>query len=666
MSSFISSEEETRELHSRFKLIYFALFTVLFIIVGRLWFLQILEGQELRTYSEKNRVKETKLPAPRGLILDRESRILVDNISGFDATISPQYATQLEETAEAISEILQIPAKDIVAEVKSSRRANGPFRPAIVKENLSLDEVYRLEKLRIDQPGLDVSKRILRYYPLDENGAQLFGYVGEVSQKQLDKLSSEYSGKYNLEQGDIIGKSGLEEVWDLTLRGRDGLNFIEVDAHGRGSSSGVQSFSELKPIEEIPGDNLVLTIDQDIQTAAYKAMIEQKDKTGPRIGSVVAMKSNGEILAWVITPSFNPNKFARGISSDVWKKLINDPFNPLINKVIQDHYPPGSALKPIIALAALQEKVITERTIISAPGSMRFGRRTYHDSLRGGHGEINVVRAIESSSNIFFFKMGIQLGIDAMAKYAKLLGLGEKTNINLKNEVPGNFPTKDWKLKTMGEPWQPGENLSNAIGQGFVLATMLQMAVAYNTIGLEGKVYRPYLVDKIVDQNGKTIKDFQPQLVRDITVSEDESEPAINKEHLKTVKKGLSQVANGERGTARWWKIPGVNYAGKTGTIQLRSYGAEDIYKKCETRPLDQRHHGAFIGYAPDDMPEITIAVLTEHSCHGNVGSVPVVRDIIRAYMEKYHPERLVQKRSVAKASSTIKESATPEPDGDQ
>lgn len=649
MSSFIGGSDEARDLQDRFKLVYICLSIMVTIVVFRLWYLQIIQGQELRTYSEKNRVKESKIPAPRGLILDRNRAILVDNISGFDATITPQYAKRLEETAAAIAPIIGVDKDSILKTVRKSRRQNGPFMGARVKENLNMDEVARLERLRIDHPGLSVDQTILRYYPSDSVGAQLLGYVGEISKRQLQRINRT-GNDANLVQGDIIGQSGLEEVWDSQLRGADGLYYIEVDAHGRELPSDNPAFLELTPKTEVAGSNLVLTIDQDIQMAAYRAMVEQKDKTGPRIGSVVAMKSNGEILAWVNVPSFNPNKFARGISSDLWKELVNDPFKPLRNKVVQDHYPPGSTLKPIVALAALQEGVVRENTIVSAPGSMRFGNRTYHDSLRYGHGEINIVRAIESSSNVFFYKMGIQLGIDRLAKYAMLLGLGTKTGINLNNEVSGHFPTTEWKVKAKGEPWQPGENLSNAIGQGFVLANILQLAVAYNTIGLEGKHYKPFVVKQILAPGGELIKEYNPQLVRDITDQSD-GKTYIDLKHIMTVKKGLSRVANGEKGTARWWKIPGVKYAGKTGTSQVMSFSADDIYSKCDQRPIMQRHHGAFVGYAPNDMPEITVAVLTEHSCHGNTGSVPVVRDIMRAYFEKYRPELIKTKkpRKVAK-----------------
>lgn len=649
MNDFDISDEDTRDLQLRFKIVYSAILIVFSLLFMRLWFLQIIEGDELREYSEKNRVKENKIRAPRGLILDREGRILVDNIIGYDAAIIPQYVSMLDETAAEVSPILKIETNKIINNVKISRRKNGPFMPVTIKENLSLEEVFRLKRIRIYHPGLIVDETVLRYYPLEENGAQLFGYVGEISKKQLVNYNKKNLGKFTLQQGDIIGQSGLEEVWDTQLRGHDGLSFIEVDAHGRESPTENKAFLGLKIQPAINGNNIMLSIDKDIQEAAHKAMLEQKDKTGPRIGGVVAMKTNGEILAWVNTPSFNPNRFARGISNEVWTQLVNDPYKPLRNKVIQDHFAPGSVIKPIVALAALQENIITPSTIVSAPGQMRFGNRVYHDSLKNGHGDITVYRAIESSSNIFFFKMGIQLGIDNIAKYAKAVGLGARTNIELSNESPGLFPTKEWKLNNKGEIWQPGENLSNAIGQGFVLTTLLQISFAYNAIATDGKLYKPLLVKKIIDANGFTVKEFQPEIVRDISL--ENSEAHIDVKNIRVVREAMRRVANGEHGTARWWRIPGVEMAGKTGTTQVMSFSADDIYTRCETRPINQRHHGSFIAFAPAAAPEILVGALTEHACHGNVGAAPVVRDVIRAYMEKYHPEwiknKIIQKTEI-------------------
>lgn len=641
MSQYVANdEEEAKEFIPRYRLLYAAVAIAALVMFWRLWFLQIIEGQELRTYSERNRVKETKIPAPRGLILDREGRVLVENLPGFEAVISPQYATKLSETAEAISPILNIPAAKIISEVKTSRKKNGPFRNVRIKENLNLDEVVRLKRLRFDHPGLDINEAIRRYYPLHENGAQYLGYTGEISKKQIEEYNRKFRGTFVFEQADIIGKSGLEEVWETQLRGKDGLSFVEVDARGRLATSETPSFLGLQKQNAIPGHNLVLTIDMDLQTAAQKAMFRE-DALGHRIGSVVAMKTNGEILAWLSRPSFDPNEFSTGISADIWRKVANDPFKPLRNKVIQDHYPPGSTFKPIVALSALQENIVTPSTIIYAPGQMKFGNRVYHDSLKNGHGYVNIIQAIERSSNIFFYKMGIALGIDRIAKYAKALGLGNRTNIRLPHEETGQIPTTEWKARRMGEEWQPGENLSNAIGQGFVLTTALQMAVAYNAIGLEGKVYRPFIVKKVISEDNEVLTEYQPHLIRD--VSDPNADVHIEKRHFKTVKEGMRLVANSDRGTARWWKIPGVEMAGKTGTAQLMSFSADEIYLKCENRPLRHRHHGWFVAYAPAENPEITVAVLAEHGCHGNTGSAPVVRDVIQAYMEKHYPERILQ-----------------------
>lgn len=649
MKDFATHDDDARDLAPRFRVIYFVLVVTSLIIFSRLWFLQIVDGRELREYSEKNRLKENRLPAPRGLILDREGRILVDNALGFDATISPQYATRLEQTAADISKYVGLAPEKIVELVKTSRRKNGPFLPVVIKENLSMDEVVRLRMLRIDHPGLNVQETVLRSYPLEQNGAQLFGYVAEISKRQMEAMNKKIVAQVPFQQGDIIGQSGLEEIWDGLIRGIDGLNFIEVDAHGRESPKDTSQFTELKPQKEIPGRTLELTIDKDIQEASYRAMIEQKDATGPRVGAIVAMKTNGEILSWVVTPTFNPNNFSKGIPPEVWSQLVNDPYKPLRNKPIQDHYSPGSTLKPFIAVAALQEKVITPNTVIYAPGMMMFGGRPYHDSIKGGHGNINVAQALERSSNIFFYKMGIGLGIDNMYKYARLFGLGQKAQIKLANEVAGTFPSREWKLKVTGEPWQPGENLSNAIGQGFVRTTLMQLLLGYNAIGNGGKLVRPFIVKKILSPDHKVIEEFEPEVIRDITEDNDTGakvSPAV----LASVRKGLWQVANGERGTAHWWKVPGTEFAGKTGTTQLQSFSANEIYDRCENRPFAQRHHGTFVGYFPADKPEVAIAILAEHSCHGNTGSVPVFRDIAKAYVEKYHPDWI--KTAKAKAAS--------------
>lgn len=651
-----NSEEEAKEYMSRYKLLYFCLIAVSVLVTTRLFYLQIIQGEILRTYSDKNRVKETNIPAPRGLILDRNMEVLVDNLPGFEAVIIPQQVENLEKSAKAVAEVLNLNPKQLIKHVNTSKRQNGMFRPVKIKENLTLDEVMRVKMLRLNHPGVNINATILRSYTMQKNGAQLFGYVGEISKRQIEDYNEKFKGEMTFVLGDIVGKNGLEEIWEKNIRGKDGISFIEVDARGREKKEKSQAESLLgfKPIDAKPGQNLVLTIDKDIQQAAYEAM-QREDKIGPRIGALVAIKNNGEVLAWVNSPSYDPNEFSTGISSSLWKDLIENPYKPLRNKVIQDHYAPGSTFKPIVALAALQEDVIEPSTVIYAPGRLRYGNRVYHDHNRYGHGNITVTKAIEKSSNVFFYKMGIQLGIDTMYKYAKMLGIGEKTNINLANEQSGLMPNSEWKKKQYGEEWQPGENLSNAIGQGFVLTTPLQMAVAFNAIGTEGKVYKPFVVKKVIDSQNNIVKEFKPELKRDVS-EPNENGDFISNKTFKVVKEGMRLVANGDQGTARWWKIPGVQMAGKTGTVQIQSFSADQIYKKCEERPFDIRHHGWYIGYAPHDNPLITVAVLAEHACHGSTGGAPIARDVIYAYLNKYHPE-LLQKNKKTPPKKIVQES---------
>jgi len=312
------------------------------------------------------------------------------------------------------------------------------------------------------------------------------------------------------------------------------------------------------------------------------------------------------------------------------------------NKVIQDYFSPGSTFKAFMAVASLQDKVVTPTTVINCPGSLRFGKRDYHDSLKQGHGNITIYQALEESSNVFFFKMGIALGIDKMYNYIYPFGIGQRSGIELPRENQGLMPNSTWKKQTTGEEWQPGENLTAAIGQGAVQATPIQMAVGYNAIATGGKVVKPFVVQRIIDNEGKTIRENSPQVVRDLTQMQSTG-VKIDPETFVVVKDGLRRVVQGSRGTARTVNIPGADIAGKTGTTQVMSFAANDIYSRCENRPIEQRHHGWFVAFAPAENPEIVVAALAEHSCHGGPGAGPVVKEIMRAYFEKYHPDRIAE-----------------------
>ena len=619
-------EEELQEMNSRWKFIQWLLISTGLILAGRLWYLQIIHGDTLRKYSELNRLKETKIPAPRGLIFDRNRNILVDNLLGLELTVVPQYITDLNSVVKHISPIIQIAPRHIIEAIKLSEKKYGPFRPVTIKKHLSLKQVVSLQLLQWDHSGINIQETIIRHYPLKENGAHLFGYLGEISKKQIPEFNKKYKKRFYFRQGDFIGKSGLESVWEYELRGEDGFSFVEVDARNRKSSSNIAGIWSFKPKKPVSGKHLVLTIDKSLQKKAYNNLVSSnKDKS--KNGSVIVMKNNGEILAWVSHPAYDPNVFSTGLSTKAWLTLAHNPNKPLRNRVIQEHYAPGSILKPIVALAALQEKEITKHTLIDSPREITFHRRTYHDYRPTDHGLLNVTQAIERSANVFFYKMGITLGIDIMARYARLFNLGQKTNIKMEGEVAGLIPDTKWKAKNFGEAWQPGENLSHAIGQGFTLVTPLQMAVTFNAIATFGKIVQPFIVKKIIDTKNNKITTFQPRIIKNIN-------GVISEDNFKTIQQALKKVLYGNQGTARYWKTKIVKSAGKTGTAQVISFSKEKLYEKCTKKPVKYRHHGWFVAFAPVEKPEITVSILTEHSCSGSTGSAPIAKNIIEYYFK--------------------------------
>lgn len=602
-----------------------------FILLCRIFFLQVIKGQTYRIFSEKNLFKQSIVRAPRGPILDREGRLLAENLPTYSATVTPQYVEDEDHLASTLGEALNIPKATVLRKIKKGKRQNGPFHSIEIKKHLSRDELFKTELLKMDHPGIGTQESILRNYPLGPLAAHVVGYVREVSKEQIPLLLKRKGVVFRPK--DIIGKSGLEQHFDSQIRGTDGMEYTVVDAKGKRPVSDQESLSEtfvkiFKPEKSQTGESLTITIDIDMQRAAYDAFVKHE-----RVGSLVALKSNGEVLAWVSYPSFDPNEFSKKLSQEQWDRWRNDDDRPLGNKVIHDHYAPGSLFKPIVALAALQEGQLQKDDFLFSPSKIVLGRRTYHDSHREGHGFINVVQAIERSSNTFFYQVGRELGIDPIAKYATALGLGQPTGIPLSGEAKGFMPTTAWKLEQKKIPWQQGENLIAAIGQSYILATGLQVAQAYNAIANDGKVYRPHFLKSDTDKN--------KYLVRDL--AQKESPTYIAAPHFKTVKEGLYKVVNGKKGTARFIRSDSPHkISGKTGTVQVRSFSAEQIYRNCKNRAKKFRHHGMFAGFAPSDEPEITVAILTEHSC-SSASAGPIAKDFFKAYFEKYKPKRLAQ-----------------------
>ncbi len=649
------SSEATKELNQNRARYAFSFLIFFFLIIFlRLWYLQILQGKKFRTFSQKNSIKERTIYAPRGPILDRNGKVLVGNIPGYRLALEPstfrrKNKERYKEVIDYISTILDEDPEGVSARTKRNFSKTGAFNPGLVKNQISNKQALTLKQSRIDFPEIIVEEVIFRDYPLSESAAQIFGYVSHATKNQMKNNRS------FLVPGDQVGQAGIENKLDRMIRGKDGISYVQVDARGRvqKAENSLISYMGLSKVDPKIGNTVVLTLDKDIQTAAYEAF-KRDDKYGLRKGGLVALNMQGEVLAWTSMPSFDPTLFQTGISSEMWKSLNTHSFKPLTDKVAQGTYMPGSVFKPLVGLASLHHGEITKDTRVEAPGYIFFGGRRWHDHRASGHGFVNVEEALEVSSNVFFYKLGMQLGVDKLTDVISRLGLGNKTGIKYVEESKGLLPNTKWKKENVKkEPrWQRGEDLNYAIGQGYTNISVLQLAKSYLSIASKGKVYSPYLIKEVLSPKGKTILESKPNLEEDLTTEESLS---IDPKHFDTIIRGLIRVAHGKKGTARYRSSKRFLMAGKTGTAQVKRFSANDIYKKCEELPIKDRHHGLFVGFAPAEKPEIVVAALALHACHGSSGAAPMVTDVLRAYMKKHHPELFLKDKKVAKNSTKYK-----------
>ena len=643
MTGYSTGEAEKNRLRIETNYRFTKIFILLFFsaLVCRLWYLQITQGEEFREFSNKNRLKSIDIPPIRGRIYDRHGQVLAENLPTYKVIVIPQYTDKLEKMTKDLSKALNIKAQTIAEKIKKSKLQNGPFSPVDIKKHLTHDEIFKVELLKLDYGGLDVRELVLRHYPYSDHLAHILGYVGEISKREIPLLTKRYENQIKFKPKDIIGKQGLEKSLDPELRGKKGQSFVVVDARGRHQSQ-IKS-QVIKPLPQDvssePGMNVYTTLDIELQQKAFDAFRKFK-----QVGSLIAMTPKGEILAWVSYPGFDPNLFSTGISLRTWKQWMTDPNHPLRNKAIQNHYAPGSTFKPIVALAGLQEKIIKADQTVHSPATYQLGSRTWHDHSQTGYGFINVIKALERSSNVFFYKLGKRLGPDKMALYAKAFGLGSMTGVFISGEAKGHIPTREWKQKRWKETWHDGESLNMSIGQGHVLVTTVQLAQAYSGIALSGAIHQPRIIRKIARNNKE--KSFQektsePILIRHLS-KDMKAKYFIRKKHFETVKQGLWEVVNGKEGTAkraRFKKPFGV--AGKTGTAQVKNFSSSQIHKPCFLRPEKERHNGWFVGYGSVHRePKITVAVLTEKSCT-SAASVPIAREVFKAYFKKYHGDRV-------------------------
>ncbi len=561
---------------------YTAVAIFLFLISG-FWQLQIQSPEIYSERAERNRIKVFPLEAPRGKILDRDGRVIVDNQPAWSVILSRD-SLKLEHLHE-IAEGLHLDYDDLAGKVARYMRRSR-VEPIPIKDDLSLGELAFVDSHRDAGtfPELEVVQQPRRAYPANGILAHVIGYTGEISESELD--NPDYA-KY--EQGQIIGKTGLEKQYNDTLMGVDGERRAVVDNMGR-------EHEMLSEIKATPGKNLQTTIDLDLQAVAELGM------EGKRGAVVVLNPNNGEILAMVSRPSFDPNKFAVRIKSADWKQLTSDPDNPLLARATQAQLAPGSTFKPIMALAALETGNITPETTYNCAGGGTFYGRFYHCDKH--HGTLNLHQAIALSCDTYFYNVGVKMGIDDIAYYGHMVGYGSKTGVDLPNEATGLMPSPEWKLRTQREKWYAGETVSISIGQ-VLTVTPLQLARAIGGLAIGGVWHTPHFL-----LNSKLDKP---------------TEWALNPENVKTVVSGMFGVVN-EGGTGAGAKIPGLDVCGKTGTAQSASLDYEKAH--------NLKDNSWFVSFAPCSQPEIVVAVLWENGVWGAF-SAPVARDILKAYFDK-------------------------------
>lgn len=576
----------------------------------RVWYLQILKGEDFKGLSENNRVRLVSLPSYRGEILDRNGEILVTIRPSFNLYVTPEDAQDLEQTLAELKKQIDFDEEKL----REKMRKAPPFANVLIKADVAREIVAYVEENNRILPGIHLQVEPLRDYVYKDLASHLLGYLGEISKEQMAKM-----GRQNYRMGDLIGKEGVEFLYESVLRGTKGYKEVEVDVAGR----------ELQTLRKLPaksGNQLVLTLDLRLQKVLEQLMSGTPEEAIN--GAAIVMKvDSGEILAMTSKPSFDPNLFASGISVEDWRKLIFHNRHPLQNKVIDGQYPPGSTYKIVTAFAGLEEKVITPETTVYCPGHFRLGRGRYRCWKRGGHGTVDLHNALVQSCDVFFYTIGHRLGVDKLAEYAKKLGLGNFTGVNLLGEKSGLVPSTEWKLRTRKENWLLGETISVSIGQGYNLVTPIQQASMVSTIANGGILVKPYLVRGIQDAGGNMEREFFPQVIRKV------SHQAGT---LEKIKKALLGVVYEKRGTGWRARLKSVQVAGKTGTAQVVRLKTIESDSDEEEIPYEFRDHAWFVAFAPYEEPEIAVAVIVEHGGHGGTAAAPIVRKIIDTYNRLY------------------------------
>ena len=601
MAEFTAPIEDRRSLTIRLVVLQVGCAVVFTMLAFSFWYFQVVQHEKFKELAENNHQRIIPLRAPRGVMFDRNGAVLVENRSSFTISIVREQTPDIDSTIRMLSEVARLDEKD-VRDVVARNRREPTYRPIVVVDDASLAQVAAVLARKLDLPGVQVDQVPTRQYPAESFAAHLFGYVSEANEAQVESEG--------LHSGAIVGQAGVEKVYNKLLMGEDGAKVVVVNSLGR----------EIRTVGESPaneGRRVQLTIDIDLQRAA-----EEGFKAGGFNGAAVVMDPRtGEVLAFTSRPGYDPNDFAAGIDRATWAGLNSDPLKPLQNRAIQGLYSPGSTFKIVVAVAALEEGVVSPNFRVSCGGGATFYGRYFQCHKKGGHGSVDIREAMEKSCNVYFYTLGNMTGVDKIHKWATLLGLGEKTGIDLPNEVSGLVPSTEWKRKRYNEKWYAGETISVAIGQGQVSITPVSLAVMMSTVANGGTRFVPQLLKAVDEGNGW--KPVQPPAPK--------SRVQLKPETISALHDGLFYVVN-RAGTGGRARIPGRDVSGKTGTAQVISLtGGKQAAGRTDR---DLRDHGWFVFFAPRDNPEIAGVIFGEHNEHGYI-SAPIAKYVMETYFAK-------------------------------
>jgi penicillin-binding protein 2 len=591
-------QERVRRTFARIALIILCLFGVLFL---RLWFLQLLQGEEMQQRSEHNRIRLQDLPPWRGMILDHQGQVLVANRPSFELVVVLEDVGNIPLLAGRLAHLLRLDPQQLTTQLQNGKKAG--LHQVRVRADLAWEEMARVETFQPELPGVLIQVQPKREYLHKGMACHVLGYLGEISDVQLK------SGKLpDYKMGDYLGKCGVELAWEKYLRGQRGSRRIEVDAYGR-------ELGQLDSVVPSPGANIYLTLDNRVQHEA-EACLEGQE------GAIVALDpKTGRVLALASSPTYSQEAFERGLTTQEWQKINRDKTHPLENRTLKGQYPPGSTFKIVMAVAGLEEKVITPGTVINCTGSMHIGNHEFHCWRKAGHGPMNLHRAMVHSCDIYFYEVGRRLGIERINEWSRRFGLGAPTGLDLDKEMPGLAPSSAWKKARFHQPWREGDTISVAIGQGYNLTTPIQMARVVAAIANGGSVYKPYIVEKVESPAGEILYQAKPEVQSRLGAS-----PAT----LEAVRQSLVGVVND--GTAKAARLSHIQVAGKTGTAQVVAIDRDDPKKK---QARGREDHAWFVAYAPADDPQVAVAVLVEHGGHGGSQAAPLASRVINARLSE-------------------------------